>query len=211
VAELQQAGSIAQETGPIAGAGGRENGACRLAGRTLQCLLAIAGLSCPRRPGLPLPPGPPHDRAMTMPIRVRRLPHAEGLPLPSYATAGAAGMDLLAAIEKPINLPPAGRKLIPTGLAIALPPGYELQIRPRSGLALNHGIMLPNSPGTIDEDFRGEIQVIVINASMEHFLITRGMRIAQAVLAPVIRAAWLEVEILDETLRGTGGFGSTGH
>jgi len=143
-------------------------------------------------------------------IQIKRL-HSHDLPLPTYATAGAAGMDLLAAIEKPINLPPAGRKLIPTGLAIALPPGYELQIRPRSGLALNYGIMLPNSPGTIDEDFRGEIQVIVINASMEHFLITRGMRIAQAVLAPVIRAAWLEVEILDETLRGTGGFGSTGH
>jgi dUTP pyrophosphatase len=143
-------------------------------------------------------------------IQIKRL-HSHDLPLPTYATAGAAGMDLLAAIEKPINLPPAGRKLIPTGLAIALPPGYELQIRPRSGLALNHGIMLPNSPGTIDEDFRGEIQVIVINASMEHFLITRGMRIAQAVLAPVIRAAWLEVEILEETLRGTGGFGSTGH
>jgi dUTP pyrophosphatase len=143
-------------------------------------------------------------------IQIKRV-HSHDLPLPTYATAGAAGMDLLAAIEKPINLPPAGRKLIPTGLAIALPPGYELQIRPRSGLALNHGIMLPNSPGTIDEDFRGEIQVIVINASMEHFLITRGMRIAQAVLAPVIRAAWLEVEILDETLRGTGGFGSTGH
>ena len=143
-------------------------------------------------------------------IQIKRV-HSHDLPLPTYATAGAAGMDLLAAIEKPINLPPAGRKLIPPGLAIALPPGYELQIRPRSGLALNHGIMLPNSPGTIDEDFRGEIQVIVINASMEHFLITRGMRIAQAVLAPVIRAAWLEVEILDETLRGTGGFGSTGH
>ena len=143
-------------------------------------------------------------------IQIKRV-HSHDLPLPTYATAGAAGMDLLAAIEKPINLPPAGRKLIPTGLAIVLPPGYELQIRPRSGLALNHGIMLPNSPGTIDEDFRGEIQVIVINASMEHFLITRGMRIAQAVLAPVIRAAWLEVEILDETLRGTGGFGSTGH
>jgi len=131
--------------------------------------------------------------------------------LPTYATPGAAGMDLLAAIDKPITIPPAGRKLIPTGLAIALPPNYELQIRPRSGLALTHGITLPNSPGTIDEDYRGEIQVILLNASTEHFTITRGMRIAQAVLAPVIRAAWLEVEILDETTRGTGGFGSTGH
>ena len=125
-------------------------------------------------------------------IQIKRL-HSHDLPLPTYATPGAAGMDLLAAIDKPITIPPAGRKLIPTGLA------------------LNHGIMLPNSPGTIDEDFRGEIQVILLNASTEHFTIIRGMRIAQAVLAPVNRAAWLEVEILDETTRGTGGFGSTGH
>jgi dUTP pyrophosphatase len=143
-------------------------------------------------------------------IQIKRL-HSHDLPLPTYATPGAAGMDLLAAIDKPITIPPAGRKLIPTGLAIALPPNYELQIRPRSGLALTHGITLPNSPGTIDEDYRGEIQVILLNASTEHFTIIRGMRIAQAVLAPVIRAAWLEVEILDETTRGTGGFGSTGH
>jgi len=142
-------------------------------------------------------------------IQIKRL-HSHDLPLPSYATAGAAGMDLLAAIDNPITLSPAGRKLIPTGLAIALPPGYELQIRPRSGLALNHGITLPNSPGTIDEDYRGEIQVILLNASTEHFSVTRGMRIAQAILAPVIRAAWLEVETLDETIRGTSGFGSTG-
>jgi len=142
-------------------------------------------------------------------IQIKRL-HAHDLPLPTYATSGAAGMDLVAAIDDPITIPPAGRKLIPTGLAIALPPGYELQIRPRSGLALNHGITLPNSPGTIDEDYRGEIQIILLNTSLEPFTITRGMRIAQAVLAPVVRAQWAEVTSLDETARGTGGFGSTG-
>jgi dUTP pyrophosphatase len=119
-------------------------------------------------------------------------------------------MDLLAAVEKPVTIPPAGRVLIPTGIAIALPDGFELQIRPRSGLALKHGITLPNTPGTIDEDYRGEIQVIMLNASDEHFTITRGMRIAQAVLAPVVRAVWAEVAALDETSRGAGGFGSTG-
>jgi dUTP pyrophosphatase len=120
-------------------------------------------------------------------------------------------MDVCAAVTDPVTIPPGGRALIPTGLAIALPPGYELQIRPRSGLALKHGIVLPNSPGTIDEDFRGEIQIIVMNAGDEHFTITRGLRIAQAVLSPVIRATWQEVETLDDTTRGTGGFGSTGH
>ncbi len=147
----------------------------------------------------------------SVPVRVQRLPHGADLPLPSYATQGAAGMDLLAAIAEPVTIPPSGRALIPTGLAIALPPGYELQIRPRSGLALKHGILLPNSPGTIDEDYRGEIQVIVMNAGAEPFTITPAMRIAQAVLAPVVRAAWHEVETLDTTDRGTGGFGSTGH
>jgi dUTP pyrophosphatase len=107
-------------------------------------------------------------------------------------------------------LAPGARTLVPTGLAIALPPGFELQIRPRSGLALKNGIILPNSPGTIDEDYRGELQVIVMNAGTEPFTIERGMRIAQAVLAPVVRAAWTEVAALDETQRGTGGFGSTG-
>ncbi len=143
-------------------------------------------------------------------VRIRRLPHGADLPLPAYATPGAAGMDLLAAVEKPVTIPPAGRVLIPTGIAIALPDGFELQIRPRSGLALKHGITLPNTPGTIDEDYRGEIQVIMLNASDEHFTITRGMRIAQAVLAPVVRAVWAEVAALDETSRGAGGFGSTG-
>jgi dUTP pyrophosphatase len=144
-------------------------------------------------------------------VQLRRLPHGAGLPLPSYATQGAAGMDVCAAIIEPVTIPPGGRALIPTGFAIALPPGYELQIRPRSGLALKHGIVLPNSPGTIDEDYRGEIQIIVMNAGDEHFMVTRGMRIAQAILSPVVRAAWQEAEILDETRRGTGGFGSTGH
>ena len=150
---------------------------------------------------------------MTAPIRtiqVRRLPHAEGLALPAYATDGAAGMDLLAAVTEPRLLAPGARVLVPTGLAIALPPGHELQIRPRSGLALKHGIVLPNAPGTIDEDYRGELQVIVMNAGDAPFEIVRGMRIAQAVLSPVLRAAWREVAVLDETARAAGGFGSTG-
>jgi dUTP diphosphatase len=147
---------------------------------------------------------------MSVAIRVSRLPHGEGLPLPSYATAGAAGMDLLAAVAEPVTIEPGKRALIPTGLAIALPPGYELQVRPRSGLALRHGIVLPNSPGTIDEDYRGELQVIVLNAGDAPFTVERGTRIAQAVLAPVVRARWHEVVSLDETVRGSGGFGSTG-
>jgi dUTP pyrophosphatase len=147
---------------------------------------------------------------MSIPILIRRLPHAEGLPLPSYATAGAAGMDLIAAVQDPVTVGPGERALIPTGLTIALPPGYEMQIRPRSGLALRHGITLPNSPGTIDEDYRGEIGVIILNTGTEAFLVERGARIAQAVLAPVSRATWREVDSLDATLRDTGGFGSTG-
>jgi dUTP pyrophosphatase len=143
-------------------------------------------------------------------ILVTRLPHAAGLPLPAYATAGAAGMDLLAAVAEPLTIQPGGRALVPTGLCIALPPDHELQIRPRSGLALKNGITLPNSPGTVDEDYRGELQVIVMNAGTAPFTIERGMRIAQAVLAPVIRASWREVEALPATGRGAGGFGSTG-
>ena len=143
-------------------------------------------------------------------IEVVRLPHAAGLPLPSYATGGAAGMDLLAAVSEPMVIAPGARALVPTGLRLALPPGHELQVRPRSGLALRHGIVLPNSPGTIDEDFRGELQVIVLNAGAEPFTVERGMRIAQAVLAPVTRAAWREVEELPGSARGEGGFGSTG-
>jgi dUTP pyrophosphatase len=144
------------------------------------------------------------------PIQVVRLRHAEGLPLPSYATEGAAGMDLLAAVREPLTLAPGDRALVPTGLTIALPVGYELQVRPRSGLALKHGIVLPNSPGTVDEDYRGELQVIVMNGGHEPFTIERGMRIAQAIVAPVVRATWLEVEALPDSTRGTGGFGSTG-
>ena len=143
-------------------------------------------------------------------IEVVRLPHARDLPLPSYATEGAAGMDLLAAVSEPLVIAPGARALVPTGLRIALPPGHELQVRPRSGLALRHGIVLPNSPGTIDEDFRGELQVIVLNAGAEPFTVERGMRIAQAVLAPVTRAAWREVDALPDSARGAGGFGSTG-
>lgn len=147
---------------------------------------------------------------MTVPVRVRRLPHNQDLPLPLYATDGAAGMDLLAAVAEPMVVGPGQRVLVPTGLAIALPPGYELQVRPRSGLALRNGIVLPNSPGTIDEDYRGEIQVIVLNTGSDPFVVERGTRIAQAVLAPVVRVAWDEVADLDVTARNEGGFGSTG-
>jgi dUTP pyrophosphatase len=143
-------------------------------------------------------------------ISVTRLPHAEGLALPGYASEGAAGMDLLAAVSAPLVIPPGGRALVPTGLRIALPAGYELQIRPRSGLALKNGIMLPNSPGTIDEDYRGELGVIVLNGGSDAFTVERGMRIAQAVVAPVVRAVWQEVAVLPDTSRGVGGFGSTG-
>lgn len=147
---------------------------------------------------------------MSATIRVTRLPHAQDLPLPSYATEGAAAMDLLAAVDAPAVIPPQGRALIPTGLRVALPPGHEWQIRPRSGLALKNGIVLPNSPGTIDEDYRGEVQVILLNAGNEPFRVERGMRIAQAVLAPVTRAVFEEVPELPDTPRGAGGFGSTG-
>ena len=148
--------------------------------------------------------------ADTLVLKVQRLPHAHGLPLPSYATLGAAGMDLLAAVDSPLVLAPGARALVPTGLRIALPAGYELQVRPRSGLALKHGIILPNAPGTIDEDYRGELGIIIMNAGDEPFIIERGMRVAQGVLAPVLRATWEECETLDETARGAGGFGSTG-
>ncbi len=143
-------------------------------------------------------------------IRVQLLPHARGLPLPAYATDGAAGFDLVAAVAGPVAIPPGGRALIPTGLRMALPAGHELQVRPRSGLALKHGITLANAPGTIDEDYRGEIGVILLNAGHENFVVERGMRIAQAVLAPVTRAVLIEAD-LDATARGAGGFGSTGH
>jgi len=143
-------------------------------------------------------------------LRVVRLPHGEGLALPAYATAGAAGMDLVAAVAAGVVLEPGARALVPTGLIVAVPPGHELQIRPRSGLALRHGLVLPNSPGTIDEDYRGELQVIVMNLGPAAFTVERGMRIAQAVLAPVTRGVWREVAAHDATERGLGGFGSTG-
>jgi len=147
---------------------------------------------------------------MTPEIAVIRLPHGADLPLPRYATEGAAGMDLLAAISAPVVISPGGRALIPTGLKMAIPSGYEIQVRPRSGLALKNGITLPNSPGTIDEDYRGELGVILMNAGNEPFTVERGMRIAQAVLAPVTRGVWREVTELPESARGAGGFGSTG-
>ncbi|MBV9747502.1 MAG: dUTP diphosphatase [Acetobacteraceae bacterium] len=147
---------------------------------------------------------------MTAEIRVVRLPHAEGLPLPAYATAGAAGLDLLAAVRETMVVAPGERALVPIGLLVAVPPDHELQVRPRSGLALRHGIVLPNSPGTIDEDYRGELQVIVMNLGDAPFTVERGTRIAQAVLAPVTRAVFREVAALDATERGAAGFGSTG-
>jgi len=143
-----------------------------------------------------------------IPVPVKRLPHAEGLDLPAYATEGAAGMDVLAA--EYVTLAPGTRHAVATGLALAIPPGYEVQVRPRSGLALKHGISVPNAPGTIDSDYRGELRVILINHGAEPFAVRRGDRVAQLVLAPVVRACWLEVEDLDETARGEGGFGSTG-
>ena len=145
-----------------------------------------------------------------VPVRVRRLPHGQDLPLPAYATEGAAGLDLLAAVAAPVTIAPAARALIPTGLALAIPEGFEVQVRPRSGLALRNGILVANSPGTIDSDYRGELQVILLNAGDAAFVVERGMRIAQAVLAPVVRLAWQEVATLDATARDAGGFGSTG-
>lgn len=147
---------------------------------------------------------------MSVTVAVTRLPHGADLDLPGYETADAAGMDLRAAVEVDTDIAPGERLLIPTGLAIALPPGYEAQVRPRSGLALRNGISLVNSPGTIDADYRGEVGVIVINHGDETFTVTRGMRIAQMVVAPVLQADWHEVEALPETARGAGGFGSTG-
>ena len=143
-------------------------------------------------------------------LDVQRLPHGAGLPLPEPATELAAGVDLVAAIDDTITLAPGERQIIPTGLAIALPPGYEAQIRPRSGLAAKNGITLVNSPGTIDADYRGEIGAILINHGQESFTVERGMRIAQMVVTPVTGFTWNEQEELGKTDRGTGGFGSTG-
>ena len=149
---------------------------------------------------------------MTGPVRVliQRLPHGEGLPLPGYATEHAAGMDLIAAVGDPVTIQPNARALIPTGIALALPPGYEAQVRPRSGLALKHGLTILNSPGTIDADYRGEVQVILVNLGEEPVTIARGMRIAQLVLAPVTRGSLDVATTLPSSARGGGGFGSTG-
>ncbi len=144
-------------------------------------------------------------------LEVKTLPHFEGLPLPQYQTEGASGIDLLAACQAPVTLQPGDRALVPTGIIIALEPGFEAQIRPRSGLAIKHGITLLNTPGTIDADYRGEIQVILINHAKEAFVVTRGMRIAQMVIAEVVKAKLEVVDNLDGTRRGAGGFGHTGH
>ena len=145
-------------------------------------------------------------------VRIRRLPHAEGLPLPAYQSARAAGMDLVAALsaQAPRRLEPGARALIPTGFALELPDGFEAQVRPRSGLALKDGVTVLNAPGTIDADYRGELQVLLVNLGSKSVTISRGMRIAQLVIAAVARAGLQEINSLDETARGIGGFGSTG-
>ena len=144
------------------------------------------------------------------PIKIVLMEHAKGLTVPYYATSGAAGMDIEAAIETPFTIKPNERIAVPTGLMLAIPKGFEIQIRPRSGLAIKYGLTVANAPGTIDSDYRGEIKVLLINLGSEEIIISRGMRIAQMVLAPVIRAKLILSSSLDETERGTGGFGSTG-
>jgi len=146
-------------------------------------------------------------------VQIQRLPHAHDLPLPAYETMGSAGMDLRAAVaeDQPLTLAPGARALVPTGLKIALQPGYEAQVRPRSGLALKHGLTCLNSPGTIDSDYRGEVGVILANLGAEPFVVRRGERIAQMVIAAYAQAKLEEVDALDETARGAGGFGSTGY
>ncbi|MDN3646525.1 dUTP diphosphatase [Pontixanthobacter aestiaquae] len=147
---------------------------------------------------------------MTNPVgvQVKRLPHGEGLELPAYATSGAAGMDVLSAED--VTLEPGMRHAVATGLSVAIPDGYEIQVRPRSGLAFKFGVTVPNTPGTIDSDYRGELKVLMINHGTDAFPIKRGDRVAQLVLAPVTQAQWHEVAELDDTERGAGGFGSTG-
>lgn len=149
---------------------------------------------------------------MNLELLIQRLPHAEGLAMPRYETAGAAGFDLVAAIpiNSPLKMENFARQLVPTGLRLQIPEGYEAQVRPRSGLALKFGITVLNAPGTIDHDYRGELMVLLVNLGGEPFIIERGMRIAQMVIAPVTRVAFREVDSLDETPRAHGGFGSTG-
>ena len=146
----------------------------------------------------------------TLTLQIRRLPHSDGLPLPSYQTAGAAGMDLHAAVSEEIRLEPGAIVLVPTGLEVAIPAGFEGQVRPRSGLAVKHGLSLPNTPATIDSDYRGEIRVPLINLGRGAFVVSRGMRIAQLIVAPVARVAWEEVSDLPATTRASGGFGHSG-
>lgn len=141
-------------------------------------------------------------------VRLKRLPHGEGLALPAYETSGAAGMDVLSAED--VTIESGARHAVATGLSVAIPEGYEIQVRPRSGLAFKFGITVPNTPGTIDSDYRGELKVLLINHGSDAFVIARGDRVAQLVLAPVTQARWEEVSELDETARGEGGFGSTG-
>lgn len=147
---------------------------------------------------------------MSVRVPIVRAEDGADLPLPAYATPGSAGVDLLAAVREPLTLPPGGRALVSAGIRIALPDGYEAQVRPRSGLALKHGITCPNSPGTIDADYRGVVSVILANLGAEPFVIQRGDRIAQMIVAPVTRVEWEPVEILPDTERGAGGFGHTG-
>lgn len=146
----------------------------------------------------------------TITVAVSRLPHGADLALPGYATEHSAGMDLLAAIDAEVTLAPGQRAMVPTGLAIALPDGFEAQVRPRSGLAAKNGVTVLNSPGTVDADYRGEVKVILVNLGQDAFTVSRGMRIAQMIVAPVTRVAWAETDTLEETTRGAGGFGSTG-
>jgi dUTP pyrophosphatase len=144
-------------------------------------------------------------------VRVRRLPHGEGLPLPEPASSDSAGVDLRAAVAGDLPLAPGERRLVPTGLVLEIPPGWEGQVRPRSGLALRHGVTLLNAPGTVDSDYRGEVMVLLVNLGKEPFRLARGERIAQLVFAPVSAVAWQEVPALSATARGDGGFGSTGN
>jgi dUTP pyrophosphatase len=203
---------IAAKQGKLGGAGRGFCGVGFSCSITLiHVIIPVLTTSCaPERGGL-LPRG----FRMTEPINiaVARLENGQGLALPEYQTAHAAGMDLLAAVGEPVVLKPMERYAVPCGFAMALPPGFEAQIRPRSGLALKMGLGMPNAPGTIDADYRGEVKVLVINLGSEAVTITRGMRIAQMVICPVVRGSWLEVTRVDQlpaTQRGTGGFGSTG-
>ncbi len=153
----------------------------------------------------------PMSHAEQVNVLITRLPHGADLPLPEYQSAHAAGMDLHAANDDDVALQPGDIALIPCGFAMALPDGYEAQVRPRSGLAVKHGISVPNAPGTIDADYRGEVKVALINLGREPFVVTRHMRIAQMIVAPVSRARWQQVDSLEQTTRGAGGFGHTGH